>query len=324
MTTIERIGSGDAAPFDTYCATYRAAMDDEWDRPYSARELRVELFDDNDYTRTVVLLARDGEGDPVGVGTVLLPLKDNLGLAYIDVHITPARRREGHGTAIVEAMADIGREHGRTTLWAEARWGAGDEGSGNTGFAEALGFRLDLVDAHRVLFLPASLPEAAVRGGYALRTWRGPCPPEWIDDYANLLSLITQEAPQGDLALENEFFDAARVRRDEDNLVRQDRVMQSTIALSPDGLVAGHTQLVFPAPDQPDVFQYDTLVLPGHRGHGLGMSLKVHTMNAAADLLEGRKVVHTYNAASNRPMIDVNEAMGFRHVSNLGEFVRDI
>lgn len=324
MTTIERVEAGAEAAYRTYYATYLAAMDDEWDRPYSARELKIEQFEDDDYSTTTVLLGRDDDGEPIGVGSVAVPLKDNLHLAYINVHVVPARRREGHGRAIVEEIAEIARDHGRQSILGEARWGVDEEGSANSAFAESLGFTLGLVDAHRVLLLPASLPDAPARDGYVLRTWRGPCPEQWIDQYANLLALITQEAPRGDLELENEFFDAARIRSDEDALLRQGRIMQVSVALGPDGVVAGHTQLVFPSAEQPDVFQYDTLVLGEHRGHGLGMSLKVHTMNAAADLLEGRKFVHTYNAASNKPMIDVNEQLGFRLVANCGEYVREL
>ncbi len=45
-------------------------------------------------------------------------------------------------------------------------------------------------------------------------------------------------------------------------------------------------------------------------------------MQESADLLESRRYVHTFNAASNGPMIAVNEAMGFRQVGWLGEYVR--
>lgn len=99
--------------------------------------------------------------------------------------------------------------------------------------------------------------------------------------------------------LENEFFDAARVRSDEALVDRQGRVMHVSIALSPDGEVAGHTQLSFPEAGCPDVFQWDTLVLKAHRGHGLGLSLKVHAMEVSEDLFEDRKYIYTYYAASN-------------------------
>lgn len=324
MTTVEKLVPGDDDRFAEFHAAYSAAMDGEWDRPYTARELRVAMLDDAGYVNQIGLLARNDDGTPVGVGIAELPLKDNLKLVYTNVHVLPDHRRQGHGRALIDALAEVGREHDRSTLFAEARWAVGEEGSANTAFAEALGFRLDLVDAHRVLDLPATLPDAPVRDGYTLHGWRGDCPEKWVDQYANLLSLITQEAPGGDLELENEYFDAARVRSDEALVAEQGRIMQVSIALSPEGEVAGHTQLSFTDDAHSDVFQWDTLVLRAHRGHGLGLALKIHAMDAAKDLLEGRKYIHTYNATSNGPMIAVNELMGFRHVANCGEYIREI
>lgn len=324
MTTIERLDPTDDAQFAEYHAVYAGAQTEQWDRPYSAVEQRVEFLDDAGYFDRIGLLARDEVGTPVGVGIIELPLKDNLHLAYVSVRVLSEHRRNGHGSALIDAIAGIAHDSGRTSLFAEARWDLGQTGSGHTAFAEARGFHLDLSDAHRVLDLPAILPEAPVRDGFSLQSWRGPSPEKWIDQYANLLTLIVQEAPSGDFELQNEFFDAARIRADEESLIKQRRVMQVSVAVAPDGELAGHTQLVFPSGDPDDVFQWDTLVLRAHRGHGLGLTLKVAAMEASKDLLKGRKYVHTYNAASNGPMIAVNELMGFRHVANCGEFIREI
>ncbi|MCW2771579.1 MAG: hypothetical protein JWR27_3012 [Aeromicrobium sp.] len=323
MTTLEPLDPRDDARYAAYHAAYLAAHDDSWDRPYSARERRVELLDESPYVSTSAVLARDESGAVVGAGLVELPLKDNHTLAYVEVTVPPEHRGRGHGSAILASLDELAAAAGRTTLFAEVRWPAGSEGSVRTAFAEARGFRRDLTDAHRVLVLPATLPQAQVQDDYVLRSWRGPCPQEWVAEYAGLLSLLVQEAPSGDYPLENEFFDAGRVRRDEALLATQGRVMQVVVAVSPDGVLAGHTQLVFSESDRDDVFQWDTLVLPEHRGHGLGLSLKVSAMQESDDLLAGRAYVHTFNAASNAPMIAVNEAMGFRLVGWLGEYVRE-
>ena len=324
MTAIERLDPADDGQFAVFHATYSGTQTEEWDRPFSALEQRVEFLEDDGYSDQIGLLARDDDGTPVGVGVAEMPLKDNLSLVYVTVQVLPEHRRRGHGSALLDAITAVGRDRGRSSLFAEARWGAAERGSGHTAFAESRGFHCDLVDAHRVLDLPARLPEAPVRDGYTLHTWRGPCPEEWVDQYANLLMLIVQEAPSGDFDMQNEFYDAARVRTEEDSLTKQHRVRQVSVALSPDGVLAGHTQLVFPEANTEDVFQWDTLVLPEHRGHGLGLSLKVNAMDASKDLLEGRRFIHTYNAVSNGPMIGVNEQMGFCLVAHSGEFIKEI
>ncbi|MCW2751768.1 MAG: hypothetical protein JWR83_2878 [Aeromicrobium sp.] len=322
MTTIELLDPADDAAFAEFHGVYRSAFTDEWDRPFGPHELRVSLLDDSDFQQVLGYVGRDDAGAPVAVGTVEFTFKDNVDLGFIQIYVAPDRRREGHGTAMESYLADVARERGRTSLMGEARWEFGQ--TAYRAFAEARGYHLDLADGHRVLDLPATLPDAPVRDGYTLHDWRERTPDEWIDQYANMVSVFVQEAPMGDHPFENEFYDAARVRADEQRLIDQGRIMQVVAAVSPEGELAGHTQLVFPAADPGDVYQWATLVLPAHRGHGLGLSLKVAAMEAAADLLEGRQYVHTGNALSNEPMIAVNDAMGYRLVAYSGEFVRSL
>lgn len=322
MTAVEQIDLTDPEAFDEFYAVYARAYDRDFDQPWLAAEKRVNLTDD-EYGAKVAVVARDERGGVVCGGTALMPLKDNTGFAYVDVFTAPAHRRQGHATAVLDALVDIARDRGRTKMLGEAAWGVDDDLAPAREFAGARGFSLDIMDAQRELLLPADLPPVVVADGYALHSWRGPCPDRWLEAYANLRRLLVQEAPSGDAGLENEHWDAARVRRDEEDLVKAGRIMQVTVAEASDGELAGHTQLSFPG-DSDEVYQWDTLVLPAHRGHALGLTLKVHTMHAAADLLEGRRRIHTYNAASNAHMIAVNEAMGFRQVAWLGEYVREL
>ena len=324
MTTIEALDPTSDVQYAEFYAVYRSAITEEWDRPYGSLELRVSLLDDSVFQQTVGYLGRDDAGVAVVAGTIEFTFKDNLDLGFVQIYVSPDRRREGHGTAMETHLAGVARGRGRTSLMGEARWDAESTGSAYTAFAEARGYHLDLADGHRVLDLPATLPEAPPRDGYTLHDWRGRTPDVWIDQYAEMVSVFMQEAPSGDHPIENEFYDAARVRADDQRLIDQGRVMQVVVAVSPAGELAGHTQLVFPDADPGDVYQWATLVLPAHRGHGLGMSLKVRAIGAAADLLEGRRYVHTGNALSNEPMIAVNDALGYRLVGYSGEFVRNL
>ncbi|WP_456697977.1 GNAT family N-acetyltransferase [Aeromicrobium sp. P5_D10] len=322
MTTIEQLDPNDDKQFADYHAAYRAGHDEQWDRPYSAKEQRAELLQNPRHCVIRGVVARDEVGAVVGMGYVELPQRDNLDLGYIDVRIAPEHRRRGHGSAVLARLDEILTEADRHSMFAEVAWNLGTDGSAHTAFAEAHGFTRDLVDAHRVLALPADVPSIPARDGYTLITWRGPCPQKWVEQYANLLTLIVQEAPSGEFALENEFYDAERVRSDEQLWADQGRTMQVVAAQAPSGELAGHTQLVFSDTDPTNAYQWDTLVLAEHRGHGLGLALKARAMHEAADLLAGRREVHTFNAASNGPMIAVNETLGYRQVRWVGEYVR--
>ncbi len=215
---------------------------------------------------------------------------------------------------------DACREHGRTSLLAEVSWAVDEDGCPEASFAARHGFEPDLRLAVRELPLPASPPPLVLDPAYELLTWRGRCPDELVDGYAALRRLMVQEVPSGDAGLENEHWDATRVRHEEEQWARQRRVAQVSVARAADGTLVGHTQLVFP--DDDEVFQWDTLVLPAHRGHGLGLALKTRTMEAAGDLLEGRRRISTDNAASNAHMIAVNEKLGFVQTAWVEEVLR--
>jgi len=311
----------DGPDFDEWYAVYVAAYDRPFDCPWLAVEKRVNLTDDA-YNLKTALVAR-ANGRVVAGGVAVLPLQDNTNLAYLDVFVHPDERRRDHGRTLLDALSSVARDAGRERLFIEGMWALGEETSPAREFLTALGFEVDLIDAVRQLDLPHEPPEAPVADGYTLHTWRGACPEQWVDEYADLRRRLISEAPSGEVGLEDEYWDAERVRSEEADAERSHRQMQIVVARHDSGHIVGHTQLMFPD-DNPEVYQWDTLVLPEHRGHGLGLSLKSAAMRASADLLDGRRRIMTYNAASNGPMIAVNEQLGFHQVAWCGEFIRDI
>ena len=322
MVTIGRVELIDETAFDELYDVYARSYPRSFDGPWLPMEKRVNLTDD-EYGTKIAVLARDDDGSPSGGGSVVMPLRDNVEIAFVEVFVLPECRRRGVGSAVLDVLVAIARDHGRSTAFGEPLWAVDEPGDAGRWFAEARGFELDLMDAVRELELPARLPALVVDPAYTLETWRGPCPEEWIDQYADLRRILMQEAPSGEIGLENEYWDAERVRKDEADLVRVGREMQVVVARAASGELAGHTQLAFPA-DGVEVYQWDTLVRPSHRGHGLGLALKIRAMQASADLLVGRRRVTTYNAAGNTYMIAVNEKLGFRQTAWAGEFVRSI
>ncbi len=317
---MERFDPAHPLVFDAFYDAYARSFNREFDQPYTSVELAIDMVPD-EYTVTTAHIARDDDGAVVGGAWAELPLKDNVTFAYGEVFVVPEHRRQGHGTALTEALKAACHEAGRSTILGEAVWGVDDDDAPAKKFSEHLGFTLDIMDAHRELLLPARLPPLTIDPAYEIRSWRGACPDELVDGYADVRRLMVQEAPSGDAGLENEHWDAARVRTEEAKWAKSGRVPQVSVAIARDGSVVGHTQLIFPN-ESVEVYQWDTLVLPSHRGHGLGLTLKVFTMHEVADLLDGRRRIHTYNAASNAPMIAVNEAMGFRQVAWVGEYIR--
>jgi hypothetical protein len=78
------------------------------------------------------------------------------------------------------------------------------------------------------------------------------------------------------------------------------------------GEVGGHT-MVITHPLRPHVgMQADTAVARHHRGHRLGLLLKIDMMRWLAEVEPQLEVIETWNNADNTFMINVNEALGYR------------
>lgn len=307
--TLETPDPTDHGGFAQFADAYLSANDRSIDVPWLPRELQVLLAGD-EYVRTDVVQAREGD-EIVAVGWAELPERDNTDVAFLEIAVPARHRRRGHGTAVLQWLCRRAAQDGRSKALTETTRFADDETGPGREFVIASGFAFDTVNAQRQLDLPTQQPPVEMRDGYGLAAWRGDIPPQWIDEYAVLRSLLNQEAPSGETELENEFWDADRLRLEIDQWWRQHRVAQTVVAVAPDGSLAGHTQLVFPR-DSPDVYQWDTLVLAQHRGHGLGLALKRQAMVEAADLLADRTRIVTWNDATNDPMIAVNEELGYR------------
>ena len=274
-----------------------------------------------------------GTGPVLGGALVTLPLLDNLKLLMFDLAVPVAERRRGVGTALYRQTVAVARKEGRRSLLTEVV--EPYQGKGPTdgiGFAEHRGFTLRSRELHRVLDLPvapATLDRlrrdvAGHHADYRLRTWSGPCPKDLAPEYAVLRSRMMSEVPLGDLEYEPECWDVARLREEDDLWAAQRRTTYTTVAVAPDGTLAGYTVIAVPDHDPEVVYQNDTLVLPEHRGHRLGLALKVTNLRAVTAACPQRRLVHTWNAEGNEPMVAVNDAMGFRPVERIGEWQRDL
>jgi len=220
-------------------------------------------------------------------------------------------------------------------LTAEAMWPvtAPRDGVGQAGveFAQRHGFSVGNVEVKRGLRCPVPterLDELAASAapwheGYVLRSWTGPVPDDLLESWAVLTSSLTSEAPTGDLHVEPEAADVEAVRENEQLLVAQGRTAYRCVAIAPDGTAVGYTELVTTIHEPGRAYQWGTLVHGDHRGHRLGLALKVATQRAvqeAGPLDPAGPVDHvlTWNADSNTHMVAVNEALGFEPVEWCG------
>jgi GNAT superfamily N-acetyltransferase len=268
----------------------------------------------------------------VGAGWLRTPLLDNLELAELDVHVLPAHRRAGTGSALLARLEDEVRSRGRRVLTGLSSWSydAGTDGVGAAGpeFARARGFDLALSEVQRELALPVdddllaalAADASGSHSAYTLRSWSGPVPDDLLQGWAEVTAVLATEAPTGELELEPEAVSTEAVREREETLARQGRTKYNTVALSESGEVVAYSDLATTVHETGHAYQWGTLVRRAHRGHRLGVAVKVANLRLLQRERPDITRLTTYNAEVNGHMIGVNEALGFRPVARLGDF----
>lgn len=170
-------------------------------------------------------------------------------------------------------------------------------------------------------FRDASERREAEASRYRLVGWVDRTPDELVDGYAAARARMVLDVPAGGLTLDEERWDAARVRAHEDRALEGGRTLLVQAAIADDGSVAGYTELELP-PGKPVAYQSDTLVVAAHRGHGLGMRMKLANLVRLTEIAPERTDVYTWNADENEYMLAINIALGFELRGLSAEFQR--
>ncbi len=263
------------------------------------------------------LYVPEGRSDPTGVLVLDMPTRDNLQLVWAQITIHPEHRRRGHGSMIMNEALRRTREAGRSTIWV----GTAEDDHGARKFVENFGFSYASHDARRRQVL-SDVSHAELRrlgadaqaaaSDYSLERLQPPVPDQVLGELVEVTAAIN-DAPMGDLTYEDEKFDVQRLRDLETALLGRGECAYRVIARHREtGEVGGHT-IVMVHPLQPEVgVQGDTAVARHHRGHRLGLLLKIDMMRWLADAEPQLKIIETWNNVDNKFMINVNEALGYR------------
>jgi len=269
-------------------------------------------------------------------------------VGWMDLHVHPGFRRQGIGRALADTIEEHARSQGRTRLitYAVAADGPGPRlvpptGAGSVPadnravrFLLVRGWRLEQIARASRFPLPFDATDIAARRAdaerhageaYRIHTWAGPTPERWLADQAVLNTRMSTEAPSAGLEEPEDPWDADRVREYDTIQDAGPRTLFTAVAEHiPTGTLAGFTQLGASADLTRPVTQEDTLVLREHRGHRLGMLLKVANLQFLEEVAPGHPCVLTWNAEENRAMLDVNEAVGFVPIGYEGAWRKDL
>lgn len=331
---VQVIDPRDDVAFDEWFAVLHVTDKERWpdkDGWHRAERLAWALDEDGPEEHRC-LVAKADDTRTLGIGDLEMFRRENLHLARLDVRVLPECRRRGIGRAIVRAAAELAEAAGRSEL------GGMDEVPVRPGFVNVsapFALRLGFADAlhmvRRDLSLPFSpataerLRRRATPEGYATVTFTDRWPDAFMADRCELGLRMSTDAPVGDQELDEEVWDEARVRHVEAQLDAMGRTRITTAAVhQATGHIVAFTEIVIPRSAPESVWQTDTLVMSEHRGHGLGLLMKVVNAAAVMEAFPAVRTVSTWNAAMNQHMIAINDELGFEVVANSAYWLTDI
>ena len=292
------------------------AVDDPDGAPMSTRVLRY-WFNRN-WTgdpHETWFIPGSGPGSAVAFYRLGLPDLENLNRAALHILVHPVHRRRRLGEALLRHAAARAAEARRVVLDGETR-----DGSPGEGFAAWARAKPGIPAALRVLDLgkhPASsfadlrAAAAGAAAGYSLVSWAGPAPEEYLGQVATAINAYA-DAPQ-DEGVETGVWDAERVRERGNAAFEAIGMRKYTVVAVRDatGELAAMTEISVD-PETPQWgHQGLTAVTRPHRGHRLGLLVKLAMMDWLASSEPQLEWIETGNASGNEHMIAVNEALGF-------------
>jgi GNAT superfamily N-acetyltransferase len=244
-----------------------------------------------------------------------MPARENLNQAGLNLTVHPAERRRGLGLGLLRHAAGRAAAHGRAVLHGGARIGSPGEA-----FARAAGAKPGLVEVQRVLDLGTLEkgklgrlrgPAERAAAGYSLTSWAGPIPEEFIEQVAVLYNAMA-DAPR-DPEVVHEEWDARRVRESVNDLRPRYGLRDYTVVARHDdtGDLAALTEMAVDPASPGWGFQMNTAVTRKHRGHRLGLLVKIAMMEWLATTEPQLERITTWNGQDNEHMIAINEAMGY-------------
>ncbi|WP_145808884.1 NUDIX domain-containing protein [Kribbella amoyensis] len=316
MITAREVDPFDDDLFGRWYAAFRAGAG--YERPdallVTREALTYSLRNPGEAKRRIPVGAFDGDR-LVGAMLFEYRLLDNLDSVEVEIDVPPADRRRGAGTVLWRWASARARSLGRTVIQTEQ--GVPSEPWPGAVFAAGLGFTVEHVEDHLVVPLPYD--EARLErlrssvgelDGYRLTSWAGPCPEEHLQEYADLHTAMDQDVPTGGMTWNPAPWTVDRMRTNEERMAASYLTLV-TMAHTLDGTPAGYTQLHLMPSDPDNAMQSDTLVLRDHRGHRLGVHLKLANLDQLAKHRSTQVRLHTWTAKSIAAMRRINDQFGF-------------
>ncbi len=319
---------------------------DEYGTPDIVYEPDEELPQFSNPFQPKRLLVARADGRIVAQATTETQTGEEADTSWVQLSVHPEFRGRGIGRALADRIEDAvladgrrkaityvpGRETGGPRLESPTGYGSIAADARSTRFMRARGYTFEQVERLSRLQLPVAGLDALVAAAqeasgadYRVHTWIDRSPERWLEDRAVLATRMSTDAPSAGLEEPEDVWTVERVRDADDR--RESNPRRHLVAAAehvPSGRLVAYSALSVPRQPHRAVQQYATLVLREHRGHRLGMLVKVANLAHLAVVSPGHPSILTFNAEENRHMLDVNEALGFTSIAYEGAWRKDL
>jgi GNAT superfamily N-acetyltransferase len=256
------------------------------------------------HTRYRWLVERNGA--PVGTAGLYVHTPSAV---YLELFVTPGERRDGVGTALLEAVVATARRLDLLGVYGHHAT------PGGAAFAASVGAVDGQRDVRSLLDLrSAALTEPTLPDGWRLASWLGGAPDDVVESYVRARAAMN-DAPSPD-GVEVPDETVERIRSMEESLALRNRELRLTVAIDPHAEIGAFTDLRLSA-GSTVAFTDDTGTVARHRGRGLATAVKLESLRLLRADHPEVEFVTTTNAEDNRAIRRINEQIGFVPVATL-------
>ncbi|OLS27338.1 MAG: hypothetical protein HeimC2_11750 [Candidatus Heimdallarchaeota archaeon LC_2] len=237
-------------------------------------------------------------------------------ISFLRVNVLPDYRQQGYGSRLtITSILNIKEIETITTVFSEAILESGKKFNekfggkvSQTGSENRL--RLDEVNWDLINNWKQAGEQLGEREDVKIEHFHD-CPEDILTEYTDLYTETMNQQPLGDY--DGKIIVTPQSRRDDEQREKERGLLWYTmITRESDGSICGLTEMYYHPSTSHKGYQNLTGVKEKYRGRGLGKWLKAHMLEWYYAKYPDIKYITTGNATTNKPMLSINDRMGFK------------